>query len=356
MTSLLEEIRGISEELAGKLENAGYYSDSDIKSLNREDLQELLPGEDKLRLRKTVFDIISRFPTPQSSIRALLEELKNFIPDEAFRDALTNNGPLLQYLNFLKELRRGEPISNNIQEFLDAHIDLLDSLKMNLAEKPSEDLCVVAPPPLMNDTAAPPVEGSFNSWNPFSRFNLGFFSQSQKETAPNFDHPTNNSTNQVTQNTSSNTGQTQPRTEATVTYRCIVSGKTLDKHLDLLKKLKGHVPGPDPVSLCLREVQHDEQSQVIIVFCPVVSRVGTDAEAALSSVSSDKPIILVMMHHVHTARSLPAPGPYPSVVLGVSVFFHETVRGLLQCNENVEAISAIQTKLLEYSSKKNRIC
>ncbi|GLD74582.1 uncharacterized protein AKAME5_002591300 [Lates japonicus] len=49
------------------------------------------------------------------------------------------------------------------------------------------------------------------------------------------------------------------------------------------------------------EVTTDPQDcYIIIVFCPITSRVGSDVEAALrrEEVSqSQKPVILVMMHH-----------------------------------------------------------
>lgn len=41
--------------------------------------------------------------------------------------------------------------------------------------------------------------------------------------------------------------------------------------------------------------------------------------------------------------------PEPEVVLHVNVFYHETIPGLLTCQQNNDAVSKIQKKLLEYS-------
>lgn len=133
----------------------------------------------------------------------------------------------------------------------------------------------------------------------------------------------------------------------------IVHGNTLGRHVDVLKKLNGPVPGPEPLSLHLKETQHENESQVNIVFCPVVSRVGTDVEAALRDITSDKPLILVVMYHMHTPTGLPAPGSNSIVSFGINVFFHES-SGLLDCSENTEAINELKLKLLEYSTKKSR--
>lgn len=40
---------------------------------------------------------------------------------------------------------------------------------------------------------------------------------------------------------------------------------------------------------------------------------------------------------------------HSNVVLQVNVFYHETARGLLRCQENAAAVSQIQNKLLQYS-------
>lgn len=58
------------------------------------------------------------------------------------------------------------------------------------------------------------------------------------------------------------------------------------------------------------------------------------------------------MHHDLYPKSLMRSWKdHPKVVLQAHVFFHETRSGLLACQENSNAISAIRKKLLEYSTE-----
>ncbi|XP_020774783.2 uncharacterized protein LOC110155057 isoform X2 [Boleophthalmus pectinirostris] len=245
MTNLLEEIREISEDAASELESIGFISDTDIKSLNRQDLLELLPGKHNLRLRKQIYEYIC-----------------NLQP---------NN----------KVERENPPVRAN------------------------EDA----------NTANSASSGSA-----------------------------------TTAQTKTNTNPTAKTQLATVRYKMVVSGKTLDKHRDIIEKLNGPVPRCN-VFLKLHEAT-DESCQVILLFCPVVSRMGTDLDAAQRKISSEKPLIVVAMHHMHTPTSLPAPKTRFIHDLGVNVFFHETVNGLLNCPQNEAAITEMKTKLFEYSTKR----
>lgn len=70
--------------------------------------------------------------------------------------------------------------------------------------------------------------------------------------------------------------------------------------------------------------------------------------------AGDKPVILVLMHHTREAKNAPSArscSDFPNLVLHVSVFYHDTMHGLLNCQENEEAVSEMQRKLLEYSIK-----
>lgn len=334
MTDLLEEIKGINRKAASELEKAGFCTNSDIKTLTRNDLHELLPGGENLKVRKKVYDVIHKSP-----IHAVLKELKSFIPDESLRDALSGNGALLDYLHILKELKSEV---NHIQEFIDAHIELLEKISQSQDRSPDKDQAAVTSE---NHSSAASATSAHTT---VTQNNFHFNPQQPHASSYPAFYPSHPSPSYPVTQTTSRPQQLQ----ATVTYKMVVRGNTLDRHVDLLQQLKG--PSPATVSLHLQETMHYEESQVIIVFCPVVSRMGTDAEAALSDISSDKPIILVMMHHNHTANSCQPPGPYNNVVLVVNVFFHETVQGLLKCLQNDEAISTIQQKLLEYSTKSEK--
>ncbi|XP_008401791.1 uncharacterized protein LOC103461251 [Poecilia reticulata] len=107
----------------------------------------------------------------------------------------------------------------------------------------------------------------------------------------------------------------------------------------------------------LEEKQSPEESSVIIVFCPITSRVGSDVESAMTNpqVSSlNKPVILVLMHHTrdpdYSTAGTKWSEVYDNVKLEVHILFHETKPGLLTCQQNSQAIEAIDQKLNEYST------
>lgn len=341
--TLLEDIRRISREAASKLERAECCTDSDICALTSYDLQELLPGLSNFRVRKKISEIIHK----KRPIHAVLNELKSFIPDEFLREALGNNGALHEYLQMLKTLKVE---INHVQEFLDAHIDLLEKYGQNQGTESNKDRAVV--PSVNHAPAASSAEPTsatntnhiehmdhFYSHKALSTNHVGHHFCSPNAPASSFS-PRYGLCNFETHR--------WPQLQASVRYKMVVSGNTLDRHLDMMEKLKSDVRG----CLNLQETQRDEDSQVIIVFCPVVSRAGTDVETALQGVSGGKPVILVMMHHSRNAHTPPIVKPRcHDVVLVVNVFFHETVPGLLKCSHNDEAIVLIQTKLKSFTTK-----
>lgn len=161
-----------------------------------------------------------------------------------------------------------------------------------------------------------------------------------------------------------------------VKYNMIVSGKTNNAHQQLIEEVMNN----DQVS-SYQFSYSNKGHQVTLLFRPIVSRVASDAEAAMSEINGkrndgtgiwcgflrlrfkilssscplestdDKPVILVLMHHnLEPTSSLRSWNDHPNVVLQVHVFFHETKSGLLTCKENSFAISAVRNKLLEYST------
>ncbi|XP_038819115.1 uncharacterized protein LOC120019754 isoform X2 [Salvelinus namaycush] len=121
----------------------------------------------------------------------------------------------------------------------------------------------------------------------------------------------------------------------------VVTGNTLGSHKELIHRLaaKRH----------LTEVMSLEESDVILAFCPIVSRAGTDVEAALQQIPAGKPVILVVLHHTFdpdytvpdSSRLEQTRG---GVILTVDCLFHES-KGLLKCPRNEEAIRKIQERL-----------
>uniref|UniRef100_A0A8C8D4T1 Uncharacterized protein n=1 Tax=Oncorhynchus tshawytscha TaxID=74940 RepID=A0A8C8D4T1_ONCTS len=91
-----------------------------------------------------------------------------------------------------------------------------------------------------------------------------------------------------------------------------------------------------------------EESDVILAFCPIVSRAGTDVEAALEQIPAGKPVILVVLHHTFDPDST-VPNSSRLVtrgdeILTVDSLFHEN-QGLLECPRNEEAIEKILKSL-----------
>ncbi|XP_055740951.1 uncharacterized protein LOC129825143 isoform X2 [Salvelinus fontinalis] len=120
----------------------------------------------------------------------------------------------------------------------------------------------------------------------------------------------------------------------------VVTGNTLGFHKELIHRLaaKRH----------LTEVMSLEESDVILAFCPIVSRAGTDVEAALQQIPAGKPVILVVLHHTfdpdYTVPNSSKLVTREDVILTVDCLFHES-NGLPKCPRNEEAIRKIQERL-----------
>ncbi|MED6240634.1 hypothetical protein ATANTOWER_024714 [Ataeniobius toweri] len=286
MNILLKEIRNHSSSAAEKLEHADYRTDAELQSLTREDLHELFPGAEKLKLRKSIFEIINK----QKPVKKLLEDLRGFIPDDSIRDALTSNGVLVDYLHLLKDMKTQ---LNNVQSFLEAHIGLLEDIKAQPQQKCDQSQAKV----LVGATAS-----------------------------------THDPREAISQ-----------KSQVTVKYKMVVSGKTFDAHLQILEQLKSSAQH-------LNLVESNDDCQIVFVFCPIVSRIGTDVEAAMKMVIGYEPVILVLMHHAHEAKHVPTMATWyctPNILQHFNVFYHERMRGLITCKENDVAISGIQNELIK---------
>ncbi|KAK2808807.1 hypothetical protein Q5P01_000611 [Channa striata] len=104
-----------------------------------------------------------------------------------------------------------------------------------------------------------------------------------------------------------------------------------------------------------------EACDVVLLFCPIYSRVGSDVEAALSKVpQGDKPVILVVMHHTRDVDYSTCGTSWSercqNVALDVHVLFHETMQGLLTCEKNNVAVLEIKNMLLFYSETVSKVC
>ncbi|XP_036420264.1 uncharacterized protein LOC118803851 [Colossoma macropomum] len=122
-------------------------------------------------------------------------------------------------------------------------------------------------------------------------------------------------------------------------YFTFVTRKTKNTDEDFTRNLHKHRPN-------LQKVSSVEECDVILVFCPVVSRAGTDIEAALKKLndkSATKPAVLVVLHHTFDPDST-VPDSSRAVsrenTLTVDCLFHED-KGLLQCRRNNTAFEKI---------------
>ncbi|CAK6974027.1 uncharacterized protein LOC121907569 [Scomber scombrus] len=126
-----------------------------------------------------------------------------------------------------------------------------------------------------------------------------------------------------------------------------VTGKTFGADPVLLDKVKSMSQ-----SVTLETTRDLQESDIVIAFCPITSRVGSDVEAAMTDITAScgkKPVILVLMHHTrdveYSTEGRRWSDVYPSVVLDVHVLFHETKNGLLLCPKNDQAAAQILREL-----------
>uniref|UniRef100_A0A1A8M4M7 Si:ch211-245h14.1 n=1 Tax=Nothobranchius pienaari TaxID=704102 RepID=A0A1A8M4M7_9TELE len=283
MSVLLRKLRRTDPTAASVLERADFCSDSEIQSLTREDLHELFPGPEKLKLRRRIFGVIHK----RKPVAVLLKELHGSIPQDALRAALSNNRLLLDYLHILRDVKTQ---LNVVQSFLEAHLGLLE------------------------DISKAPLE----------------------QQRGRVDHDTPGDVYSY---------------RAQVMYQMVISGKTFDAHLQLMAKVQALLQDKLQLISCC------QGGQIIIMFCTITSQSGSDIHSALTRVTGNEPVILVLMHHTlevkHTLLRRTW-SHYSNIVLHVNVFYHEAAGGLLRCQENNAAVSWIQSRLLEYSLPRNR--
>ncbi|KAG7460927.1 hypothetical protein MATL_G00204140 [Megalops atlanticus] len=131
---------------------------------------------------------------------------------------------------------------------------------------------------------------------------------------------------------------TQPKMKVFI----LLTGHSRNSHKTIVKHLQAKV--------CLTEVQNVEECDVILVFCPISSRAGTDIDAALPKIPADKPAILVVMHHTFDPDyAVPDSSTHvtrPDTVT-VDCLFHET-QGLLSCPRNDEAADKLLKELKKH--------
>ncbi|KAF4073303.1 hypothetical protein AMELA_G00257090 [Ameiurus melas] len=122
-------------------------------------------------------------------------------------------------------------------------------------------------------------------------------------------------------------------------YFILSTGKTMNADTTIIDRLKEQIPD-------LQEVSEVDESDFILVLCPVVSRAGTDIEAAvqkLRNISDTKPALLVVLHHTFDPECV-VPDSSRAVnrenTFTVDCLFHED-HGLLKCPKNDKSFATV---------------
>ncbi|KAG9281510.1 hypothetical protein AMEX_G18, partial [Astyanax mexicanus] len=130
----------------------------------------------------------------------------------------------------------------------------------------------------------------------------------------------------------------------------ILAGNTLHSHLEFIKQLPF-------IHTKLKETSV-EKCDAVLVFCPVVSRAGTDISAALQKLDAQtvtKPVVLVVLHHTFEPITIPDSSRSVNRVntLTVDCLFHED-RGLLQCPKNQKVLYAVKRWMKSQKKEKKK--
>ncbi|XP_036831728.1 uncharacterized protein LOC110522258 isoform X5 [Oncorhynchus mykiss] len=339
--SLEEQIRGLSPVAASALARAGIKEDIDIQELTRDDLKELLPGLEHFKLRKKISELLTQSKQDTAKpIDFILNEFREFLPAVVMKNALVPGGVLHGYIPILKDLKK--QLAKALH-FIQEHVELLESYNK---EEPME----------AEGNAVSPSADSATAGNQLSNVAaLGAVEIHPKR--PRTDLPTSDRSSSAPGNIQApkeKEGKEPGRWSFFSRYvtkhfpevkvYSQVCGKTLNTHLALMKQV-------EDLGLKRKETSV-EDCQVIMVFCPVTSRVGTDIEAAMSQVPGNTDAILVVMHHTfdrYFVTDQRSASHYNNVVEKVNVLFHDSV-GLLHCKTNDIAVTLIHKALLKYNS------
>ncbi|CAB1439547.1 unnamed protein product, partial [Pleuronectes platessa] len=279
MGDLLKEIQIMSPEAAVFLKQAGLETDSDIQSLTREDLNELLPGAGDFKLRKNVFQMIQKSRPPNMPQKEL-GELQNDLATCAVMGDLLKEihikspkaADVLKQAGFETDSDIQSLTREDLNELLPGAGDL--RLRKDLFEMIQKSSLSKSLEILPNDNVDPLTNNNTRQLDP----------NAEKETTGRHQQGAQGDSN----------ARTSPHyfQEVTVKYKMVVRGKTFGAHTQLMDQVK-RAPKGD-----IRLLENSQDSQIIIVFCPITSRIESDVKAAMTGVPGDKPIILVKMHHV----------------------------------------------------------
>ncbi|KAM9494490.1 uncharacterized protein Hap1MRO34_004397 isoform 2-T2 [Clarias gariepinus] len=126
-------------------------------------------------------------------------------------------------------------------------------------------------------------------------------------------------------------------------FHVTVTGNVRNSDKDILERL-----GISPRD----KVPSMDECDVILAFIPIVSRAGTDIEAALMKIPEIHPAVIVVLHHTFDPDYV-APDSRRKInrsnVLVVDCLFHEDV-GLLKCARNSKALKETEKYLQDFKA------
>ncbi|XP_072558576.1 uncharacterized protein [Paramormyrops kingsleyae] len=368
--NLFEHIKFISEEAAHILREAVPYG-TDILTLTMEDLNELLPGECNFQLRRHIMGLIDVF-LQITNDNAIPGKGTDPAGEESESDQKTIVSPMEHSTG-----SSGDLIILCEDHALEVQQSNVDHTNVDMEEKPmaAQD---GKRPNITSDSEVPrtgtdPAGEESESDQKMIASPMDHFTGSSGDHAPevlqsNVDH-TNvdmeekpmaaqdgkrsniTSDSEVPRNDTDPAGEesesdqkmiVSPMDHSTgsfgVKVHVLVTGEIFNTHETFMQKLKLRI-----------ELCSAESSNIILVFCPVVSHIRTDMEAAMARVTVNKPVILVFMHHCHHPSHMTniTVQPCRSNMQVVHCAFHES-RGLLECQENEQVVKAVRSTLLRY--------
>ncbi|XP_058632502.1 uncharacterized protein LOC131541036 isoform X2 [Onychostoma macrolepis] len=158
---------------------------------------------------------------------------------------------------------------------------------------------------------------------------------------------TNPGKNQTEPNKRQKMGNYEPSTKVKVFS--ILTGKIKNCHKEFFDILRNRIKN-------LKEGRTADESDIILVFCPIVSRAGTDIEAALNNLvysTGSQLTVLVVLHHTFDPEKI-LPDSSRCVnrtdILTVDCLFYEDT-GLLKCQKNSDAVDKVVNWLLQQGRK-----
>nr|XP_060639496.1 uncharacterized protein LOC132779950 [Anolis sagrei ordinatus] len=141
--------------------------------------------------------------------------------------------------------------------------------------------------------------------------------------------------------------------EAELPIRVRVTGQTGDCEHQFLKKVSDCVSQD-----FIRLKKGDSSAQFLNVFCPVVSRVGTDMQNALGGLHGESKAILVMLHHMPKESNrfvdTKQQASHPAVVRTVHTRY-TLEDGLYPCQVNKEAVEDVAKIFINHCKGVRRI-